>query len=176
MIMTGLGDKAVTRARAFEGGGTVTVNAISCWMGSVDEMPYRYIRRGKRLRLMKQRPGYNFTALNVKSRCIPQALSLLFRQLGSPLPSFSVLRQFCHLQLLFLLGTQSTGPGSCVPGDLGSSYRLDRRLDGIGLPLIFNHVFQSRHIQYVQLMLLAYDEFGAGEGVQFARYCFAMST
>ena len=44
MMMTGLGDKAVTRARAFEGGGTVTVNAISCWMGSVDEMPYRYIR------------------------------------------------------------------------------------------------------------------------------------
>ncbi len=43
-------------------------------------------------------------------------------------------------------------------------------------PLIFNHVFQSRHIQYVQLMLFAYDEFGAGEGVQFARYCFTMGT
>lgn len=42
--------------------------------------------------------------------------------------------------------------------------------------LIFNHVFQLRHIQYVQLMLLAYDESGAGERIQFARHCFTMGT
>ena len=53
---------------------------------------------------------------------------------------------------------------------------IDRPLEAIEPSLIFNHIFQPRHIQYVQLMLFTYHEPGAGQVVQFARYCFTMGT